>query len=142
MNTKMKVLSLALIGLVGYAGSAAAGCPATPVPPWSSQSALGGAVAISATGLDGSACKLDASITTNGPGVNAFVRDDTPAGEPRYRAQFLINADALGSQNSIEGSQILGASTSTPANGVSIVARLTLTGNLAGDTRILNIFTA
>lgn len=146
MNTKMKVLSLALVGLAGFAGSAMAACPAGPTTAeggaWTAKSNLGGAVAISTTGLDGSECKLDTSITTNGPGVNAFVRDDSPENEARYRAQFLVNADALGAQSSIQGAQVFGASTSAPANSVAIVARLAITGNLQSTGRILNITTA
>jgi hypothetical protein len=47
MNTKMKVLSLALIGAFGYVGSAAAGtCPAGPTVPeggaWTSSFVAGG----------------------------------------------------------------------------------------------------
>jgi hypothetical protein len=147
MNTKMKLLSLALIGAFGYVGSAAAGtCPAGPTVPdggaWSAASALGGALAITTPGLDGSSCKLDTSITTNGPGVNAFVRDNTPAAEPRYRAQFIINADATGALNSVQGVKIFGATTDTPANGVSDVVRMSLTGNLAGSQKLLGVFTA
>jgi hypothetical protein len=144
MNTKMKTLSLAVLGLVGFAaaGSAMAGtCPSSLVPPWSSTSSLGGSLSSVAGGLDGSACKLAASITINGPGVNAFVRDNTPANEQRYRAQFIINADALGSINSIQSSKVFGASTDAAANGVTDNVRLTLLGNLAGSTNILGVLT-
>ncbi len=144
MNAKMKKLSLAAIGFVGFAaaGTAMAQCPASLTPPWSSVSVLGGSAASVATGLDGSACKLATSITLNGPAVNAFVRDNTPAGEARYRAQFIVNADALGAVNSTQGVKLFGASTETPANGVTDVVRLTLSGNLAGTQKLLGVFTA
>jgi hypothetical protein len=144
MNTKMKTLSLAVLGLVGFAaaGSAMAGtCPSSLVPPWSSTSSLGGSLSSVAGGLDGSACKLATSITLNGPGVNAFVRDNTPANEQRYRAQFIVNADALGAVNSIQSVKVLGASTDAPANGVSDNVRLTLFGNISGTTKVLGVFT-
>lgn len=144
MNTNMKKLSLAVVGLIGFAaaGSAMAQCPTSLSPPWSSVSNLGGSVASVTTGLDGSACKLATSITLNGPGVNAFVRDNTPAGEARYRAQFIVNADALGAVSSVQSVKVFGASTDTPANGVSDLVRLTISGNLAGTQKILGIFTA
>lgn len=146
MNTKMKALSLALVGLAGFgfAGAAAAGtgCPSSPVPPWSSAPSLGGSLVISPTGLDGSACKLDASITLNGPGVSAAVRDDTPASEPTYRAQFLVNLDALGAVNSIQGFKLFSATTTTPSQSVPDVVRLTVFGNLSGTTTNLGIVTA
>ena len=143
MNTKMKTLAMAVVGLVGFgaAGAAMAQCPASLVPPWSSTSTLGGSLASVSGGLDGSACKLAASITLNGPGVNAFVRDNTPANEQRYRAQFIINADALGTVNSLQSVKILGASTDAPANGVSDDVRLTLFGNISGSSKVLGIFT-
>jgi hypothetical protein len=146
MNAKMKVLSLALVGLCGFAGSAMAACPAGPDQAnggaWSTKSALGGSLTITSPGLDGTECKLDASITTNGPGVNAFVRDNSPNAEPRYRAQFMVNVDALGSMNSVQSVKVFGATTDTPANGVSDVVRLTLSGNLAGTQKLLGVFTA
>lgn len=130
------------LGALAFASSAFAQCPSSPVPPWSSQSALGGTVAIVAGGYDGTSCRMDAQITVNGPGVNAFVRDNTPANEPRYRAQFLINGDTLTGINSAQSAKIFGATTEAPANGVADLVRLTITGNLAGTTRILGVFTA
>jgi len=94
MNAKMKVLALALLGLAGYAGSAVAGCPSSPVPPWSAAPALGGTIAIVAGGLDGSACRMESALTGDSSSF-ATVEDDTPTAEPRYRAAFMINADAV-----------------------------------------------
>jgi hypothetical protein len=92
----MKVLALALLGLAGYAGSAAASCPSSPVPPWSLNSNFTGTTAIVPGGLDGSACRLDASINAGATGFAlALVEDDTPTAEPRYRAQFMINTAGL-----------------------------------------------
>jgi hypothetical protein len=133
------VLALAALG---FASTSFAQCPASAVPPWSAQSTLGGSLAIVAGGFDGTACRLSSTITLNGPGVNAFVRDNTPAGESRYRAQFWINADTLTGINSAQAVKIFGATTETPANGVADVVRLSLTGNLAGSTKILGVFTA
>ena len=144
MNTKMKTLSMAVLGLVGFAAAGAAmaqTCPTSLSPPWSSTSSLGGSLSSVAGGLDGSNCKLAASITINGPGVNAFVRDNTPANEQRYRAQFIINADALGAVTSIQSAKIFGGSTDTPANGVTDNIRMSLFGNLAGTTKILGVTT-
>lgn len=100
MNTKMKVLSLALVGLAGFAGSAMAACPPGPAVAdggaWSSKATLGGGtLAITAGGLDGSECKLDAALGTT-LSSQATVQDDSPAGETRYRFQFLVNPDAFG----------------------------------------------
>jgi len=92
----MKVLALALLGLAGYAGSAAASCPSSPVPPWTAANTFQGTLAITTPGLDGSACHLDSAISAGASGfATAQVEDDTPAAEPRYRAQFMINVDAL-----------------------------------------------
>src|SRR5690606_20753594 len=103
MNTKMKVLSLALIGAFGYVGAASAACPAGPTTgeggAWSSSSVLPpatSAVEIVAGGLDGSECKMNSSL---GPSVtaSALVRDDTPVAEGRYRFQFLVDTSGLSS---------------------------------------------
>jgi len=40
------ILGLGALAAFGFASSAFAQCPTGPVPPWSSQSALGGRVAI------------------------------------------------------------------------------------------------
>lgn len=133
------VLALAALG---FASTSFAQCPASAVPPWSSQSALGGSVAIVAGGFDGTACRMNSTITVNGPGVSAFVRDNTPAGEARYRAQFFINGDTLTGLNSIQSSKIFGANTDTPFGGVSDVVRLSIFGNLAGTSKVLGILTA
>jgi hypothetical protein len=127
MNAKMKVLALALLGLAGYAGSAVAGCPSSPVPPWSAAPALGGTVAIVAGGLDGSACRLDSTLTGDATSF-ATVEDDTPSAESRYRASFMINADSLTSLGVVDAAFVFTASAA--AGGTP--AALSIVGDGAG----------
>lgn len=146
MNTKMKVLSLALVGLCGYAGSAMAACPAGPDTAhggaWTAATGLLGTATVATGGLDGSECRLDTAITGNSGSAAAFVRDDSPASEPHYRSQFLINADALTGQNTLQVVRVFAATTDAPANGVPELVKLTVFGNSAGTARVLGIATA
>lgn len=135
------ILGLGALAAFGFASSAFAQCPTGPVPPWSSQSALGGTVAISAGGFDGTSCKMDATLTQNLPGINAFVRDNTPATEPRYRAQFIINVDTLTGINSIQSVKVFGATTETAYLAITDIVRMSVTGNVAGTQKILGVFT-
>jgi hypothetical protein len=136
MNTKMKVLSLALLGLVGYAGSAAAGCPASPVPPWSTTAQLSGSTfAISAGGLDASACKADASIGQS-LGAIATVTDTTPANEPTYRFQFLIQPDAFGTFGGTDFIAIFRANAAAPQNGTQNMLTVSLVAGPGGAKRV------
>jgi len=123
MNTKMKVLSLALVGLCGYAGSAMAVCPTGPAiadgGAWSSKTTLsGGTLAISTPGLDASECKLDATLGTSFVST-ATVEDTSPTAEPHYRFQFLVNADATGNFSFTDSVQVFTstATASFPATG-------------------------
>lgn len=136
-----KLNAVLALAALGFASTSFAQCPASAVPPWTSQSSLGGSLAIVAGGFDGTACRLNAQITVNGPGVNAFVRDNTPAGESRYRAQFFINVDTLTGLNSIQSSKIFGANTDAAHLALSDVVRLSVFGNLAGTTKVLGILT-
>lgn len=100
MNMKMKTLSLALVGLAGFgfAGAAAAGggCPSSPSPPWTSVTGFQGSATIVPGGLASTACRLDAVINVGaGAFASAQVLTDSPADEPRYRAQFIVNMDNL-----------------------------------------------
>jgi hypothetical protein len=133
------VLALAALG---FASTSFAQCPASAVPPWSSQSALGGTIAIAAGGFDGTACRMNSTLTTNIGGASGFVRDNTPAGESRYRAQFIVNVDALTGLNSIQSVKLFGAATETPALGVAEVVRLNVFGNIGGTAKTLGIVTA
>jgi len=128
MNTKMKVLALALLGLAGYAGSAVAGCPGSPVPPWSAAPALGGTVAIVVGGLDGSACSMTSALTGDSASF-ATVEDDTPTAEPRYRASFMINPHNVTAMSATTASFVFTASNNA---GVAPVA-LSIVGDGAGN---------
>lgn len=136
------MLGLGALAAFGFASSAFAQCPTSAVPPWSSQSAIGGAVAIVSGGYDGTSCRMTATLTSTLTTASAFVRDNTPADEPRYRGQFLINADNLTGQTLTQSVKIFSAATDAPANGVSEVIRFTTFGNIAGTVRTLGIFTA
>ena len=120
ISTKMKLLSLAILGLGGIAlaGSASAACPTNP-DAWSGKLALsGGSVTIASGGLDGSECKMVSSVGTSAVSI-AEVRDDSPSNEPRYRFQFLIDTSALGTIGSLDVVQVFAANaaTSYPASG-------------------------
>jgi hypothetical protein len=127
MNTKMKVLALALLGLAGYAGSAVAGCPSSPVPPWSAVDALGGTATIVAGGFAGTPCRLDSALTGDATSF-ATVEDDTPAAEPRYRAQFIIKPDNLANMGLVTAVYIF--TTSASAGGTAVA--LSIVGDGAG----------
>jgi hypothetical protein len=111
----MKVLSLALLGLVGYAGSAAAGCPSSPVPPWTAVAALGGTATIVTPGYAGTSCHLASALTGDGSSF-ATVQDDTPASEPRYRAQFIIDPSTLAGLGLVDGVFVFSATSSAGGN--------------------------
>lgn len=139
MNTKMKVLSLALIGAFGYVGSAAAGtCPAGPTVPdggaWTSAFVNGGtsALSIQTPGLDGSSCKLQVALGDNG-GAQAQVMDDTPVDEPRYRAQFLFDASGLTGANGGSQAAIFGGNASAVNAGVLTMVRINFSGSGGGS---------
>lgn len=148
MNTKMKVLSLALIGAFGYVGSAAAGtCPAGPTVPdggaWSGENVQPpstSSVEITAGGLDGSACKMTASI---GPSLtaSAFVRDDTPVAEPRYRFQFLVDPSQVSAFTASDNVAVFQLPAATSANGVSRALRVTMVAGPGGAKRLRFIAT-
>ena len=116
ISTKMKLLSLAILGLGGIAlaGSAAAqSCPSTP-DAWSGKTALsGGSVTVVSGGLDGSSCKMAASVGSSAVSI-ATVRDDSPSNEPRYRFQFLIDTSGLGTIGSLDLVQVFSASSQNP----------------------------
>lgn len=143
MNSKMKTLSLAVLGLVGFAaaGSAmAAGCPAiTPASPapWSAVNVGGGASAGSsiAPGYDGTSCKWSSMLGNSG-NARAQVRDDTPANETRYRAQFILDANALIGTNGNNQANIFLANAANLFNGILPTLRLQFTGSGPGTKRV------
>jgi len=104
MNSfRMKALSLAVLGLVGFGamGSALAACPAGPVPPWDSQSAVGATLAVvggaAGQGLNGTSCKLSISSSPGAlSNAKAFVSNTSgPVNEQRYRARFYVETTGL-----------------------------------------------
>lgn len=133
MNTKMKVLALALVGLAGYAGSAVAGCPTNPVPPWSVNAPFQGVTAIASPGLDTTACRLDSTISAGASGfASAQVEDDTPTAEPNYRAQFMVNIDALTAPTLTTVANVFSATSATSGTGIN----LSVFGDGAGAWRL------
>ncbi|MGA8278756.1 MAG: hypothetical protein WB784_11260 [Rhodanobacteraceae bacterium] len=124
MNTKMKVLSLAVAGLAGFAfaGSAFAGtCPASPVPPWTAVSQFQGTATIVAGGLGGTACRLDSDFNNGASGAaSATVEDDSPATEPRYRAAFIIDLDGLASPTINTSASIFSGNSTATGAGVKL----------------------
>jgi hypothetical protein len=140
MNTKMKTLSLAVLGLVGFAaaGSAMAGtCPASLTPPWSATNIGGGASAASsvAGGYDGTACRLQSALGNSGA-ARAQVRDDTPANEARYRAQFLFDASGLSGAGGTNQTDIFLANSAAQFNGLLRLVRMQYGGSGAGTKRL------
>ncbi|HET8898166.1 MAG TPA: hypothetical protein VFN09_05265 [Rhodanobacteraceae bacterium] len=144
ISLKMKLLSLAILGLGGMAvaGSAAAACPTSPTPPWSGKNTLAGNIVIADGGYDSTSCRLDAKITGNVGSAAALVRDDSPASEPSYRAQFLVNLDNLASLNSTQPVRLFAATTDAPFGGVPELASISVYGNATGSTKILGISAA
>ncbi len=119
MNTKMKVLSLALIGAFGYAGVASAACPTSAVPPWSGEYVFQGTTAIASPGYAGTECRLDSTLNAGAGGIaGAAVTWNGAAVEPRYRAHFIINADSLTGQGLFDAVQIFTATSNSAGQGV------------------------
>lgn len=142
MNTKMKVLSLALIGAFGYVGVASAACPAGPTTTdggaWTSQSVLPpttSSLAIASPGLDSSECKLSSSL---GPSLtaSAFVRYNHAAPEPSYRFQFLVDTNSLSSFSGADSVVLFQAPAGTAANGFNRLLRVSLVAGPAGAKRV------
>jgi hypothetical protein len=125
MNTKMKLLSLALVGLCGFAGTAMAACPAGPDTAhggaWSAVNALGGTAVIATPGYATTECRLDSTLTGDASAF-ATVEDDSPTAEPTYRAAFIINADNLTTLGAIDAAYIFNVNSGTgPQVSLSIV---------------------
>lgn len=141
MNTKMKTLSLAVLGLVGFAaaGSAMAGggCPASLTPPWSATNIGGGTSAASsvAGGYDGTTCRLQSALGNSGA-ARAQVRDDTPANEARYRAQFLFDPTSLSGAGGTNQTDLFLANSAAQFNGLLRVVRMQYGGSGGGTKRL------
>lgn len=139
MNTKMKVLSLALVGLCGYAGSAMATCPAGPDQAnggaWSALNVGGGtsSATVVTGGYDGTECKLQSQVANNGA-ARASVRDDSPANETRYRAQFIFDPSALSGANGANQATIFLANAQAAHNTVLNLVKITFAGSGGGST--------
>lgn len=138
MNTKMKVLSLALVGLGGlaFAGVSMAACPSSPVPPWTSTfSSPGSSFVIADGGLDGSACKavstLAASIT-----AGATVTDDTPSNEATYRFQFMIDPGTLSAFGTTHSVTVFKGNSAAAANGSNNLVTAYIIGASGGAKRV------
>jgi hypothetical protein len=135
-NVMMKTLSLAVLGLagLGFAGASMAQCPTDPAAPtgaWTGKAVLGGgALSITTPGLGTTACKLTTSFNAGAGGLaSSFVRDDTPAGETRYRFRFRLVADAITPFSGLQKVQLFTANSNTafPAAGGSVqVLRVSL----------------
>ncbi|HET9033454.1 MAG TPA: hypothetical protein VFN25_11175 [Dokdonella sp.] len=143
MNTKMKTLSLAVLGLVGFGAAGAAmaqTCPSNLSPPWSLVSTLQGTATSQSGGYDGTQCRLRVALNQNSsPAAKAFVLDQTPASEQRYRVQFIVDTSGLGltqANRNAAAFQILGAS--APAGASGRLVSVLITGN--GSSAILRIF--
>jgi len=125
MNTKMKLLSLALVGLCGFAGSAMAACPAGPAiangGAWSSAPTFQGTATIVTPGYAGTECRLASTINAGASSVAfATVEDDSPSAEPRYRAHFIINLDAQTSPSITKSSTAFSASSTANGPGITL----------------------
>lgn len=109
ISTKMKLLSLAILGLGGIAlaGSAAAqSCPSTP-DAWSSSNVGGnGTMTIGSPGMNSTNCKLELTIGTL-PNTRALVTDNSPSNEPRYRARFYLDLSGAVSSLTVPNQQVL-----------------------------------
>jgi hypothetical protein len=140
MNTKMKVLSLALVGLAGFAGSAMAACPAGPTTAdggaWTTKSVSpGSTLAIATPGLDSSECKLNAAVAGSLTGT-AVVSYTHAAAEPSYRFQFLVDPSALSAPSLTENVTVFRANAGTSANGVGNAMQVLLVGASGGARRL------
>lgn len=137
MNTKMKVLSLALVGTFGYVGAASAVCPTDPAQAgggaWTNKFVNGGtsALAINTPGYDGSECKLESALGNNG-GAQAQVMDDSPSDEPSYRAQFIIDAGALSGANGGSQAMVFAANPAAAHSGILQLVKVVFGGSGGG----------
>lgn len=143
MNSKMKSLSMAVLGLVGFgaAGAAMAQCPASLSPPWTQVLQLQGTVSSQTGGYDGSTCRLRTALNQNGsPAAKAGVLDQTPANETRYRAQFIVDASGItltAANRAAAVFNVLGSS--APPTGTNNIVQVFLRGNGSAASLRFNV---
>lgn len=135
-----KLNAVLALAALGFASTSFAQCPASAVPPWSGQTITQGAVAIVAGGYDGTACRMTSVLNAGASGFAAgTVRDDTPANEARYRAQFFMNADAVVNQQAFASVQVFSAQSAAAHLNSNSIIRVSMSG---GANKVLNIITA
>lgn len=140
MNTKMKVLSLAVVGLFGFAGAAMAACPSGPTTAeggaWTSKTTLGGGVvAIGTPGLASTECLMESTLAASLTS-SASVRYNHAASEPAYRFQFLVDTTALSSFLTTDNVVAFQAPATTTANGFNRLLRVSIVAGPAGAKRV------
>lgn len=140
-SKKLSLLALAPLALAVGSVHAGGTCTNDNLSVWSATSTLGGTLTVADGGLGGTACRLDARLTSSLGAANALVRDNSPSDEPRYRGSFILNADALTGQTLLQAVRVFSATTLTPNAGVGELVRLNVFGNLAGTTRTLTVVT-
>jgi hypothetical protein len=138
-NVMMKALSAAVLGLA-FSGSVMAACGTDPSVAgggqWDLRIQTDGTAVISTGGANTTECGMSSSLaSTAGSLAQAVVRDDTPENEPRYRAQFWINADALsgtfGGLQSVQLFQVQGPAGTPPSGSRQMMRALLLPGGAA-----------
>lgn len=134
------ILGLGALAAFGFASSAFAQCPTGPVPPWTAQTQTQGVVAIATGGFDGTSCRMTSTLNAGASSfASAIVRDETPADEPSYRAQFLVDADLLTGMGSFEGATIFTAQSAAAHQSTNVLLRVVLRG---GANKSLNFIAA
>lgn len=143
MNTKMKVLSLALVGLAGFAGSAMAACPAGPTTAeggaWTSKFvSSGSAFNIVAGGLEPSspsACKATSALAGS-LAAAATVTDDSPNNEGSYRFQFLVDPTLFGNFGLTDSVVLFRANSASAVHGSNNLLTVYLVAGSGGTYRV------
>ena len=98
----------------------------------------GGVVTAVTPGLEAitpSACSMSSTLGT-GPASQATVTDNSPNNEPRYRFQFLLNADALGTLGATDSVAIFTATGGTVAHGRNGIIQVFLVPASGGNKRL------
>lgn len=146
MNVKMKLLSLAVLGLtgMGMAGSAFATCAnTTPFAAWSSWNgtknlgAQSGGVTAAGNGLNGTSCSMASSFNIatlpGSNGAQAIVYDNSPQHEQTYRFRFYIDPTNIVSGLSTVNTVYAFRAVSTSAYGASVPTSTIVSMQLLGQ---------